>query len=91
MVVSASHELMEMLVDPAINLMATGPGPKTVYAYESADPVEALSFPLSLLLRRLPQTRVFKNGKWSQIYGRGDPQSPHFFLSRTSSRGADQG
>ena len=42
--VSASHELVEMLVDPAINLMSTGPDPKAVYAYESADPVEALSF-----------------------------------------------
>jgi hypothetical protein len=42
--VSASHELVEMLVDPAINMMTTGPDPKAVYAYESADPVEALSF-----------------------------------------------
>ena len=42
--VSASHELVEMLVDPAINLMTTGPNPKLMYAYESADPVEALSF-----------------------------------------------
>jgi len=42
--VSASHELVEMLVDPAINLMTTGPDPKTVYAYESADPVESLTF-----------------------------------------------
>src|SRR3989454_4693901 len=42
--VSASHELVEMLIDPAINLMTTGPNPKLVYAYESADPVEALSF-----------------------------------------------
>jgi len=42
--VSASHELVEMLVDPAINLMSTGPDPTLVYAYESADPVEALSF-----------------------------------------------
>ncbi len=45
--VSASHELVEMLVDPAINLLTTGPDPKTVYAYESADPVEALSFPVN--------------------------------------------
>jgi hypothetical protein len=45
--VSTSHELVEMLVDPAINLMTTGPDPKSVYAYESADPVEALSFPVS--------------------------------------------
>lgn len=43
--VSASHELVEMLVDPAINMMTTGPDPALVYAYESADPVEALSFP----------------------------------------------
>ncbi len=42
--VSASHELVEMLVDPAINMMTTGPDLKLVYAYESADPVEALSF-----------------------------------------------
>jgi hypothetical protein len=42
--VSASHELVEMLVDPAINMMTTGPDPKVIYAYESADPVEQLSF-----------------------------------------------
>lgn len=42
--VSASHELVEMLVDPAINMMTTGPDPKTIYAYESADPVESLTF-----------------------------------------------
>src|SRR5207247_6748592 len=42
--VSASDELVEMLVDPAINIMTTGPDPKVMYAYESADPVEALSF-----------------------------------------------
>ena len=45
--VSASHELVEMLVDPAINMMTTGPDPKATYAYESADPVEALSFPVN--------------------------------------------
>lgn len=44
--VSASHELVEMLVDPAINMLTTGPEAKTFYAYESADPVEALSFPV---------------------------------------------
>ena len=44
--VSASHELVEMLVDPAINLLSTGPDPKAMYAYESADPVEELSFPV---------------------------------------------
>jgi len=44
--VSASDELVKMIVDPAINMMTTGPDPKTMYAYESADPVEALSFPV---------------------------------------------
>ena len=42
--VSASHELVEMLVDPAINMMTTGPDRQLIYAYESADPVEALNF-----------------------------------------------
>src|SRR5207237_6675969 len=42
--VSASHELVEMLVDSAINMMTTGHATKTIYAYESADPVEQLSF-----------------------------------------------
>jgi hypothetical protein len=45
--VSASHELVEMLVDPAINMMTTGPDELAMYAYESADPVEALSFPVA--------------------------------------------
>jgi hypothetical protein len=42
--VSTSHELVEMLVDPAINMWTTGPDPRLMYAYESADPVEELSF-----------------------------------------------
>jgi hypothetical protein len=44
--VAASHELVEMLVDPAINLWSLGPEKGTFYAYESADPVEEVSFPL---------------------------------------------
>ena len=100
--VSASHELVEMLVDPAINLYSTGPAPKTFYAYESADPVEALSFnvngiPMSdfvypsyfEVFRKAGSVKfdemnkvnkpfqilpggyqiIFKNGKWSQIFG----------------------
>lgn len=43
--VTASHELAEMLVDPAINLAATGPG-GTFYAYETADAVEEVEFTL---------------------------------------------
>jgi hypothetical protein len=100
--VSASHELVEMLVDPAINLLTTGPQAKTVYAYESADPVEALSFKLNSIplsdfvypsyfeifhkpgsvpfdhLRKVSKPFqilaggyqiIFKNGKWSEIFG----------------------
>ena len=100
--VSASHELVEMLVDPAINLMTTGPDPKLVYAYESADPVEQLSYPVrgiamtdfvypsyfeafhkpgSVQFDRLRKVSkpfqilaggyqiIFKNGKWTQVYG----------------------
>jgi hypothetical protein len=42
--VNAAHELVEMLVDPACNIMTTGPDLKAMYAYEVADPVEALTF-----------------------------------------------
>jgi len=100
--VSASHELVEMLVDPAINMMTTGPDPNTMYAYESADPVEELSFNVNGIpmtdfvypayfeaFRKPGSARfdylnkvnrpfqilsggyqsIFKNGKWSQVFG----------------------
>ncbi len=100
--VATSHELAEMLVDPAINLSSSGPDPKTLYAYEAADPVEEVSFKLDGIpmtdfvypsyfeVFRKPGsdqfdyltkvTRpfqilpggyqiIFRNGKWSQIYG----------------------
>ena len=100
--VSASHELVEMLVDPAINMMTSGPDPKTMYAYESADPVEELDFPVNGIAMsdfiypayfevfRKPNSVqfdkmnkvtkpfqilkggyqiVFKNGKYSQVFG----------------------
>jgi hypothetical protein len=41
---AASHELAEMLVDPAANLYSTGPKKNRLYDYEVADPVEELSF-----------------------------------------------
>lgn len=41
--VTACHELAEMLVDPAINLCASGPK-GLIYAYETADAVEELEF-----------------------------------------------
>src|SRR2546427_902927 len=44
--VTASHELAEMLVDPAINLCATGPK-QLIYAYETADAVEEEEFSIA--------------------------------------------
>ncbi len=100
--VSTSHELAEMLSDPAINMMCTGPDPKAMYAYENCDPVEALSFKVNGLdmsdfvypsyfegFRKAKSVKfdylgkvtkpfqilkggyqiVFKNGKWTQIFG----------------------
>jgi hypothetical protein len=45
--VAATHELVEMLVDPSINLVAVHPRSKRIYQYETADPVEDLHFPVS--------------------------------------------
>jgi hypothetical protein len=42
--VAASHELVEMLVDPGVNLYSTGPKKNRLYSYETADPVEELWF-----------------------------------------------
>lgn len=39
--VTASHELLEMLGDPYLNLTALDPQSRRLYAYEVADPVEA--------------------------------------------------
>lgn len=42
--VAASHELVEMLVDPGVNLYSSGPRKNRLYDYEAADPVEELVF-----------------------------------------------
>jgi hypothetical protein len=46
---AASHELVEMLVDPGLNLLSLGPDGMSVCAYESADPVEELHFAVDRL------------------------------------------
>jgi len=99
--VTACHELAEMLVDPAINLAATGPG-NAFYAYETADAVEEVEFTIDGIAMsdfvypawfegfRKPGSAqfdyakrvkrpfqilaggymsVFKNGKWTQVFG----------------------
>jgi hypothetical protein len=45
--VAATHELVEMLVDPAINIVTMRKGSNLVYQYETADPVEDLHFPVN--------------------------------------------
>jgi hypothetical protein len=42
--VMASHELVEMLVDPGTNMAVLGPDGTSFYYYESADPVEETHF-----------------------------------------------
>ena len=42
--VAASHELVEMLVDPSMNLEVMKPDGKLVHRYEAADPVQDLEF-----------------------------------------------
>lgn len=42
--VTMSHELLEMLVDPAINMMTDGPNPKWAYAYECCDSPESTDY-----------------------------------------------
>jgi hypothetical protein len=99
--VTACHELVEMLVDPAINLCAIGPR-GWIYAYETADAVEEEEFQINHIamsnfvypsffegFRKAGSTQfdylkkvkrpfqilkggympVFKNGKWTQIFG----------------------
>ena len=99
--VTACHELAEMLVDPAINLAAAGPG-NAFYAYETADAVEEVEFAIDGVamsdfvypawfeafrkagsaqfdyakrvkrpFQILPggYMSVFKNGKWTQVFG----------------------
>jgi len=41
---AASHELVEMLVDPSMNLEVMKPDGKLVHRYEAADPVQELHF-----------------------------------------------
>lgn len=100
--VTMSHELLEMLVDPAINMMTDGPNAQWAYAYETADPCEEDTYSidgievsdfvypsyfetfrkpkstqfdyLNLItkpfqLRKGGYQSVWKNGKWTSVFG----------------------
>ena len=60
--VTASHELAEMMVDPAINLCSTGPQNR-LYAYETADAVEEEEF----LLKGVPLSD-FVYPSWFEVF-----------------------
>ena len=86
--VATSHELVEMLVDPAINLLSLGPDPKAAYAYESADPVEADS--LAFTVGGFPMTdfvypsyfESFRKPKSTKFDYRGEVTRPFETLPR---------
>jgi hypothetical protein len=71
--VSASHELVEMLVDPSINLVTMHPRSKLVYGYESADPVEELTFPVN----RIPMTNFVYPTYFESFHKPGSVQFDH--------------
>jgi hypothetical protein len=76
--VVASHELAEMLVDPAINLYSTGPRRGFVYAYETVDPVEEDTFEV----RGLPMSN-FVYPAWFESFRRpGSARFDHLGLLR---------
>ncbi|HLL29272.1 MAG TPA: hypothetical protein VKT73_16665 [Xanthobacteraceae bacterium] len=66
---AASHELVEMLIDPSLNMMTTGPGAgglgksRIMYAYESADPVEETTFKV----RGVPMSN-FVYPSWFEVF-----------------------
>jgi len=76
---SASHELVEMLVDPAINLMTTGTksrglgSARTMYAYEVVDPVQKLSFKVN----KIPMSNFVYPSYFEAFHGPGSTQFDH--------------
>ena len=69
----ASHELVEMLVDPAANMMTTGPDSRTMYAYEAADPVEEVSFKVN----GIPMSDFVYPTYFETFHKRGSVQFDH--------------
>jgi len=71
--VSASHELVEMLVDPSINMVTMHPHSKLIYGYESADPVEEMTFPV----HGLAMTNFVYPTYFESFHKRGSVQFDH--------------
>jgi hypothetical protein len=117
--VAASHELVESVVDPSVNMMTVGFDQRSCYAYESADPVESESFPVqgipmsdfvypsyfetfhaanSVKFDHLSKVTapfqllpggyqiVFKNGRWTNIFGSVDKEVAFYKEDRRGHR-----
>jgi hypothetical protein len=71
--VAATHELVEMLVDPAINLVTMRSRSKLVYQYETADPVEDLHFPVN----GIPMTNFVYPTYFEEFHKQGSVKFDH--------------
>jgi hypothetical protein len=71
--IAASHELAEMLVDPAANLYSTGPKKNRLYDYEVADPVEELFFNVD----GIPMTNFVYPSYFETFHKRGTTRFDH--------------
>ena len=71
--VAASHELAEMLIDPAANLYSTGPKKNRLYDYEVADPVEELHFKVD----GIPMTNFVYPSYFEVFHKKGSTRFDH--------------
>jgi hypothetical protein len=71
--VSASHELAEMLVDPATNMLAHGADAKVGYAYEVGDPVQGPGFRIN----GIPVSNFVYPAYFESFHKRGSAKFDH--------------
>jgi hypothetical protein len=71
--VAATHELVEMLVDPSLTLIAMRPHSRYIYHYEAADPVEDLHFPVN----GLPMTNFIYPAWFEHFHKKGSVRFDH--------------
>lgn len=74
--VCASHELVEMLVDPGTNMAVLGPDGTSFYYYESADPVEETSFKVN----GVPMSNFVYPAFFESFHKRGAARFDHMGL-----------
>jgi hypothetical protein len=74
--VAASHELVEMLVDPAVNLVTIRSESKVPYQYETADPVEDLHFQVN----GIPMTNFVYPAWFEEFHKPGSVKFDHLHV-----------